>query len=169
MDRVPAVMGVEDEALEMQLLEDDLAAIRSLAGPGPDDLALGDLLMRGLERFQADEAAWQALAAREDAASQSAQNELKRRETVALLISMRARTTVSEMRMDALGRWVSELERQHAERLAESTQLRHAIAALNRRIACLEAALGAAPAEAQEHRHRSWGARLARFLHRRGG
>ena len=162
-------MTGEDAVLEVQLLEDDLRAIRALAGPGPDDVALGDVLMRGLECFQADETAWQALAAGADAASQAGQNELKRRETVALLISMRARTTVSEMRMDALGRWVAELESRHAERFAESTRLRHAIELLNRRIARLEVALDAGPAEAQEHRRPLWGARLARFLRGRRG
>jgi hypothetical protein len=156
-----------DEALEVQLLEDDLRRIQALAGPGSDDLALAGLVARGLERFQCDEAAWRALAGRNDPAAPAERDELKRRETVAFLISMRARTIVSEMRMEALGRRAQVLERRHAERLRESAQMRRAIETLGRRIARLEAALRGGP-PAPAHRP-SLAARVARFLGRRHG
>lgn len=153
--------------IEVQVLEDDLRKIRALAGPPADDLALAALAVRGLERFRDDEAAWQARAGRDHPSAVVEQNELKRRETVALLISMRARTTVSEVRMEALGRQVQELERRHAERLQESAQLRRAIDMLSRRIARLEAALGGGPPAPM--RRPSFAVRVARFLRRGRG
>jgi hypothetical protein len=156
----------EGDAIEVQVLEDDLREIRALAGPGPEERTLAALVVRGLERFQVDEATWQTLQGRDNPAALEAQSELKRRETIALLISMRARTIASELRMNVLGRRVQELERRHAERLGASTQLRRDIESLERRIARLEAALRGGEAPGHGHRRPSWAERLARFLSR---
>ncbi|MDI6772494.1 MAG: hypothetical protein QME77_07890 [bacterium] len=87
-------------SVDVRLLAEDWDAIRralQMAGRNPDaDLAW--LLEAGLDWFVRDEAEWKALEARLDDAAGT-----ERRETQALLISMRASTIVAEIMMHELG------------------------------------------------------------------
>jgi hypothetical protein len=95
--------------IEVELLEDDWSTIRrALESHGRDPEAdLPWLLELGLERYRRDEEEWEASGEAKGAATPRAQ-ELRRRETAALVVSMRARTIVAEMRMHELS------ERAHA-------------------------------------------------------
>lgn len=111
--------------IEVQLLEDDWAAIRrALEVQGRDPEAdLPWLLALGLERYRRDEAEWEASGEAKDAATPRAQ-ELRRRETAALLVSMRARTIVAEMRMHALSEQVHALGKALKENRQRMRELR---------------------------------------------
>lgn len=97
--------------VETKLLAEDSTAIRdALWAIGRDSKAdLGWLLEQGLDGFVLDEAEWNALEARSDDAAQARKQELKRRETQALLVSMRASTIAAETLMHDLGERVHEL------------------------------------------------------------
>lgn len=134
----------EERIVELELLQADLQEIRShMAARGqPEEAALAELLMEGLDQFQRDEALWKELQGQQDAAAESTTQELKRRETLALLISMRSRTVRSEMEMHELGTHVQMLEASHSLKRDRAERLRQTIARLRRRIATLEEAMG---------------------------
>jgi len=102
-----------DEPLlvEVELLAEDWAAIgRALASAGRhayDDVPW--LLEVGLDRFAGDEAEWDRLVAEHVPDTDPRRQELKRRETEALAVSMRPRTISAEMQVHALSQRVNTL------------------------------------------------------------
>ncbi|MDR7521214.1 MAG: hypothetical protein QN168_02000 [Armatimonadota bacterium] len=103
-------MGVPG-SIEVELLAEDWATIRralDAAGREPDD-GLPWLLEQGLDRFLRDEAAWKALEGHPGQEAEVERQELKRRETQALLVSMRARTIAAEKIVHELGETVRAL------------------------------------------------------------
>jgi len=127
--------------IEVEFLQDDLREIRAVMAESgqPEQDALSQLLRSGLESFQRDEVSWRDVQNRDDA--EPFKRELKRRETLALLISMRSRTIRSEIRMNELGRLVRDLGRQHADKRQQSELLRRSISRLRTRIAGIEESL----------------------------
>jgi hypothetical protein len=105
-----------ERVIEVEFLEDDLREIRAMMADSgqPEHDGLPKLLMSGLESFQRDEASWADVQNRDDSGPFT--QELKRRETLALLISMRSRTIRTEMRMNELGTRVRDLESRHADK-----------------------------------------------------
>jgi hypothetical protein len=157
-----------EREIEVEFLEDDLREIRAvMANSGqPEQDELSKLLTSGLESFQRDEASWRDVQNRDD--SEPFKHELKRRETLALLISMRSRTIRTEMRMNELGIRVRDLESQHADKRQQSGLLRRSISRLRMRIAQIEESLkqgGPLP----EKRTSPLMARLIRFFTRGNG
>ncbi|MDQ7844128.1 MAG: hypothetical protein QN141_00010 [Armatimonadota bacterium] len=130
--------------IDVQFLADDLREIAALLPEGMSQEGLARLLGQALTLFRRDEAAWQHLESRDGPRAEAERTELKRRETTALLVSMRSRTILSEMEMYELRERVRELGRRHAEQRAEADRLRQSIARLHRRIAQVEALLAAA-------------------------
>ncbi len=124
-----------EREIEVGLLEDDWAAIRrALEGQGRDPEAdLPWLLALGLERYRRDEAEWEASGDAKEAATPRAQ-ELRRRETVALVVSMRARTIAAEMRMHDLSERVHALGNALRENRQRMRELREENALLQARI-----------------------------------
>lgn len=122
----------------VELLADDLREVRALLpSHGDDPDALGRLLEEALRIYRSDEVRWASLERRHDAGGAEAL-ELKRRETVALLVSMRAWTVCSEMVMDELQRRVRSLEDRHVGLRERADELQRSVARLRRRIAFLE-------------------------------
>jgi hypothetical protein len=130
-----------ERVIEVEFLADDLREIRGVMSHSeqPEQDALSQLLTSGLESFQRDEASWRDVQNRDD--SEPFKQELKRRETLALLISMRSRTIRSEIRMNELGSRVRDLERLHADKRQQSELLRRSISRLRTRIAVIEGLL----------------------------
>ncbi len=157
------VIGVE-------FLQEDLREIRVIMADfeQPERDALPRLLTIGFDNFQRDEASWRNLQDRDDPAAESAKQELKRRETLALLISMRSRTIRSEIRMNELGGRVRDLESLHADKRQRATLLHRSISQLRMRIARIEESLRQG-APLPEHRTRPLIARLIRFFTRGNG
>ncbi|HXF81798.1 MAG TPA: hypothetical protein VNN19_03480 [bacterium] len=125
-----------------ELLADDLRDVGPLLPAGADDEdRTAQLLARAIEAFRRDETAWEAVAHRCDPEAEAMKTELKRRETMALLVSMRARTIRSEMEMHALGERVRELQAQHAAQRARAEARQASLRRLRRRIAAVESAL----------------------------
>ncbi|MDR7470290.1 MAG: hypothetical protein QN201_09145 [Armatimonadota bacterium] len=147
--------------IEVELLEEDWAAIRrALEAQGRDPEAdLPWLLALGLERYGRDEAEWEASGEAKDAATPRAQ-ELRRRETAALLVSMRARTIAAEMRMHALSERVHALGDTLKENRQRMRELRQENASLQTLIDRLNASPSSSPTS---HRRRLW-ERIARRL-----
>ena len=160
----------DERIIEVEFLQDDLQEIRAhmTAGGQPEEVTPPRLLIDGLDQFQRDETLWKDLQDRQDSAAESIKQELKRRETLALLISMRSRTIRSEMEMHELGSQVQMLEASHADKRARGERLRQSIARIRHRIAMLEAKVENStqllPSEASSLR-----TRLIRLLSRRRG
>jgi hypothetical protein len=138
-----------EQTVEIELLEDDLDPILRAAGVarGQASQALGDLLADGLAHYLRDEAEWGALSG----AGRSGEHdirlmELKRRESRALTVSMRARTIASEIRMEALLTHVRGLQEQHAALRQRMNDLRRTVGQLRRDCDRLRASLSAAGA-----------------------
>jgi len=128
--------------IDVQFLADDLQEIRALLpAEMPEEEGLIRLLCTGMALYRSDESAWRHWESRQGAEAEAARTELKRRETTALLVSMRSRTILSEMEMAALREQVRELERRHADQRAEADLLQRSIARLRRRIVQVEAQL----------------------------
>ncbi len=161
---------IAERVIEVEFLQDDLRQIRAvMADSGqPEQNALSRLLISGLESFQQDEASWRDLQDRDDPSSESAKRELKRRETLALLISMRSRTVRSEIRMDELGGQVRDLETLHDNKRQQAQLLRRSISQLGRRMARIDELLKEG-APLPERRTPSLMARLIRFFTRGDG
>ena len=125
--------------IEAEFLADDLREIRFLL---PSDVSEGEGLVRLLHEaivtYRNDEAVWQDVEHQHDAASQAMQAEMKRRETSALLVSMRSRTIQSEMEMYELRERVRALQERHTEQRAKANVLQRSIAGFRRRIAAVE-------------------------------
>jgi hypothetical protein len=105
--------------VEVDLLAEDAAAIRrALVGASRDLQAdLSSLLEQGLTQYAADESAWHDLEDQVGPEAEAKRQDLKRRETQALLVSMRAHTIAAEKVMRALGETVHTLGAQlHANR-----------------------------------------------------
>lgn len=131
-----------DHVIEVEFLEDDLREIHALFDAAhPERDWMSALLPIGLERFQRDEALRETLRDLGDPAAESAKQELKRRETLALLISMRSRTIRNEIRTDELTARVHTLLAAYADRRQRADEVRRSIARLRRRVARLEEAL----------------------------
>ena len=151
--------------IEVEFLEDDLREISAMMPDSgkPEQGALSKLVMSGLVNFQQDVASWRDVQNRDD--SEPFRQELKRRETLALLISMRSRTIRSEIRMNELGSRVRDLESRHADKRQQSELVRRSISRLRTRIAQIEESLkqgGPLP----EKRTSPLMARLIRFFTR---
>lgn len=122
-----------------EFLADDLREIRDLLPPGIDEEeGLAGLLHDALVVYRNDEATWQRVEHKHDAPAEAARLEMKRRETAALLVSMRSRTIRSEMEMYELRDRVRSLQERHAEQRAGAEIRRRSIARLRRRIARVE-------------------------------
>jgi hypothetical protein len=138
--------------VEVDLLAEDAEAMRQAlthAGRHPEDLAW--LLEYGLTRYASDEAAWQHLEDEGAPDDDVRRRELKRRETQALLVSMKANTVAAERAMHDLGETVRALGAQlHANR-QEMWPMREEAAALEARLRELSAnSNGSSPGDDQE-------------------
>jgi septal ring factor EnvC (AmiA/AmiB activator) len=134
----------DQRTIVTELLAADLREVEDLLPPGADDTdRTAQLLARTIEAFRRDETTWDAVAHRHDPETDAIKTELKRRETTALLVSMRARTIRSEIAMHALGERVRALQARHAEQRARAEALQASLRRLRRRIAAVESALAA--------------------------
>ncbi len=158
-----------NRVIDVEFVQDDLRTIRApMDTTDPDEAALSALVLTGLARFEQDEASWQDLHDRDDPAAAAAKDELKRRETAALLMSMRSRTIRSEMHVHDLASQVQALETSHADSSRRARSLRRVIAHLRRRAAGLETARARTTAPGRMHPP-SIAARLIRLVTRRHG
>jgi hypothetical protein len=133
---------VSGRAVSAEFLADDLREIRRLLAQGtvePEGPAR--LLHDVIATYRRDEAAWQEVEHQHDAASEATQVELKRRETGALLVSMRARTIRSEIEMHELRERVRALQERHTEQRERARTLQEGAARLRRRIGQVQEAL----------------------------
>ncbi|MDR7417645.1 MAG: hypothetical protein QN178_01890 [Armatimonadota bacterium] len=150
-------------AVEVEVLTEDADAMRrALAAAGRDPRAnVPWLLARGLEQYVADEAAWQALEGQEGPEVEVKRQELKRRETEALLVSMRAETIAAERVMHDLGMKVHALGAQLYANRREMWPLRDEAASLEARLKRLtEPATGSASPSATGQGVLAWLRRL---------
>lgn len=132
-----------ERVIEVEFLTDDLREIRALmADPADEEDGFEQILHHSIAQFRQDEASWQELEHRHDLAAESVKMELKRRETSALLVSMRSRTIRSEMQMHELRERVLVLQGKHLEQRQRAEALRQSIARLRRRIARVDELLG---------------------------
>lgn len=132
-----------ERVIEVEFLADDLREIRALmADLGDKEHGPEEVLHRSIAQFRRDEASWQELEHRHDLTAEAAKTELKRRETSALLVSMRSRTIRSEMQMHELHERVLVLQGQHLEQRQLARALRQSITHVRRRIAKVEDLLG---------------------------
>lgn len=150
--------------IEVDLLSDDWALIRqALEAQGRDvDSGLPWLLEQGLEQFTRDEATWRSLEGRSDPDVEARRQELKRRETQALLVSMRARTIASERLMHELSEKVRALGAALRSHRGEMWPLRREVNTLDAKLRSLHEALHA-PLPTPGHRW-TLGGRLARLF-----
>jgi hypothetical protein len=149
--------------VEVELLSDDWALIRQvLEAQGRDvDSGLPWLLEQGLEQFTRDEATWRSLEGRSDPDAEARRQELKRRETQALLVSMRARTVASEKLMHELSEKVHRLGTELRTNRGKMWPLRRETDALDTKLRSLQETLtGPAPASRRRQAPASWLARL---------
>jgi len=151
-----------ERTFEVEFLEEDLEEIRALMDEWSEG-ALAALVVESLSQFERDEASWKALETTSNLDTDFTGQELMRRETLALLISMRSRTVRTEMRMHELGIKVQALEARHAEKCREAETLHQATARLRRRRARIEEALRGVTPRPRASSPRSW---LARFFTR---
>jgi hypothetical protein len=161
----------ERPAVEIELLEDDAGTVLRAAGarePTADRLA--DLLSDGLAHYLRDEAEWDVLSRDGPPGVHGVRlGELKRRETEALTVSMRARTIASEIRMEALRVRVKRLQQQRAALGHQMNTLRSAASELRRHRGRLAALLEPADPGGRESPARTGLVeRLGRFLGLRG-
>ncbi len=157
----------EERVIEVEFLDEDLQSIRRLFDTEQaEENDLLDVFSAGLEQFRHDEELWGELRDRADPAAEAEKQELKRRETLAHLISMRSRTIRSEIQMHDLDSRVRLLETTHADMTQRAQLLRRSIARLRGRIARLEQILGRG-ASPPETRPSSLRTRLIRLFTRR--
>lgn len=125
--------------MRVEFLEDDLREIEVLLPGGvPLDQGPEQLLRMTMDQYRQDEALWRSLEHRHDGEAEGVKVELKRRETDALLVSLRSRTIRSEMEMHELQERVLALQERHREQRQRAEVLRRSIASLRRRGARLE-------------------------------
>lgn len=148
------------EVVEVDLLTEDWAQIqRALraAGRVPED-DLPWLLEHGLGRFMRDETEWKALEGRAGPEAEALRQELQRRETQALLVSIRAQTIAAEMVMHDLGESVHALGADLKKNRQAMRALREESAALQTRLQGLDGSDAAAahPARGRGAALRDW-------------
>jgi hypothetical protein len=154
--------------VEVDLLAEDAEAMRqalTAAGRHPE-ADLPWLLEYGLSQYASDEASWQHLEDEGAPDDDVRRRELKRRETEALLVSMRANTIAAEKVMHDLGETVRALGAQlHANR-QEMWPMRQEAAALEARLRELTTAgNGSAPGAGDRQGMRVWLRRMLRGNH----
>ncbi|MDR7484542.1 MAG: hypothetical protein QN187_04355 [Armatimonadota bacterium] len=157
------------EGIEVELLAEDWAMIRralDAAGREPED-GLPWLVEQGLDRFLRDEAAWKALEGRPGPEAEVERQELKRRETQALLVSMRARTIAAEKVVHELGETVRALGVALQQNRRAMRALRDESASLMARLQGADGrAAGADPPRGRSAAFRDW---LRHLVLARGG
>lgn len=150
--------------IDVELLSDDWAVIRrALEMAGREvDAGLPWLLEQGIDLFAQDEASWRALEGESGLDAQRRREELKRRETEALLVSLRARTIASEKLMHELSERVHALGAELRTNRGQMWPLRRETDALDAKLRSLREAL-TAPTPSPR-RPQALGNRLARLL-----
>jgi len=150
--------------VRVEFLEDDFREIAALQAEQPVEALLGTVI----DQYRQDEVLWGEVEHRHDGEAEAARLELKRRETGALLVSMRSRTVRSEMEMQELRERVLVLQDRHLEQRQRADALRRSIDRLRRRIARLEALLRGAEHPGQLARPASIRQALAHLWRRDG-
>ncbi len=106
-----------------------LAEALSALGFWPVEVGLAWLVQEGVRHYVVDQRAWKELASTRE--EDPARLELQRREALAHLLSMRARTLAAEVERDALRQQVAELSEEYArlKRSLLAARATHSLAA----------------------------------------
>lgn len=156
--------------IETELLAEDLRAIKDFLPSGMDeDAGLAHLSAEAMELHRQDEATWLRVQHQHNEPAEAAQFEMKRRETVALVVSMRSRTIRSEIEMHKLREHVHGLQERHAEQRARAEELQRSVSRLRRRIAQVEDRLSGRSAGSESRRSRSSLRKALALIWRRHG